>query len=99
MGGRLIKSSRILVIATAVIAILAQTPALAAGGGGSGGGGGSSGPSASGSRADPAKRYSQGLEFLKAQNYKQAEKAFDDVLDAAGKDANANFMMALAQIG
>jgi len=93
------KSSRLLLIAAATIAILAQTPALAAGGGGSGGGGGSSGPSASGSRADPAKRYSQGLEFLKAQNYKQAEKAFDDVLDAAGKDANANFMMALAQIG
>jgi tetratricopeptide (TPR) repeat protein len=94
-----VKSSRIGVIATAVIALLAQTPALAAGGGGSGGGGGSSGPSASGSRADPAKRYSQGLEFLKAQNYKQAEKAFDDVLDVAGKDANANFMMGLAQIG
>jgi len=56
------------------------------------------GPTASGS-GDPAKRYSQGLEYLKAQNYKQAEKAFDDVLDVAGKDANANFMMALAQVG
>lgn len=89
------KSSRFLLLAAATVALLAQTPALAAGGGGSGGG---SGPSASGS-GDPAKRYSQGLEFLKAQNYKQAEKAFDDVLDVVGKDPNANFMMALAQVG
>ena len=91
------KSSRLLLLAAATVALLAQTPALAAGGGGSGGGGGG-GPTASGS-GDPAKRYSQGLEYLKAQNYKQAEKAFDDVLDVAGKDANANFMMALAQVG
>jgi len=91
------KSSRLLLLAAATVALLAQTPALAAGGGGWGGGGGG-GPTASGS-GDPAKRYSQGLEYLKAQNYKQAEKAFDDVLDVAGKDANANFMMALAQVG
>jgi tetratricopeptide (TPR) repeat protein len=90
------KSSRVVLLAAATAALLAQTPALAAGGGGSGGGGS---PTASGSGVDPAKRYAQGLEFLKAQNYKQAEKAFDDVLDVAGKDANANFMMALAQVG
>jgi len=53
----------------------------------------------SGSRVDPAKRYAQGIEFLKAANYKQAEKAFDDVLEVVAKDPNSNFMMALAQVG
>lgn len=91
------KSSRLLLIAAA-IAMLAQTPALAAAGGGSGGGS-SGGPSMSGSGSDPAKRYAQGVEFLKAQNYKQAERAFDDVLDVAKKDANTNFMMGLTQVG
>lgn len=80
----------------AAMAALIATPALAANGGGGGGGGA---PSASGSNIDPAKRYAQGVDLLKAGNFKQAEKAFDDVLDFAGKDANANYMMALAQIG
>lgn len=86
---------RALIIAAAVAALVAM-PAVAANGGGSGGGGG---PSASGSGVDPAKRYAQGVDLLKAGNYKQAEKAFDDVLDVAAKDANTNYMMSLAQIG
>jgi tetratricopeptide (TPR) repeat protein len=85
----------LMLIAVAAAALVA-TPALAAGGGGGGGGGG---PSASGSRVDPVKRYAQGVEFMKAGNFKQAEKAFDDVLDVAAKDANTNYMMALAQVG
>jgi tetratricopeptide (TPR) repeat protein len=83
-----------LLVAAALAALIA-TPALAANGGGGGGGGS---PSAS-SNIDPARRYAQGVELMKAGNFKQAEKAFDDVLDVAGKDANANYMMALAQIG
>lgn len=91
------KIHALMLIAVSVAALVA-TPALAAGGGGGGGGGG---PSASGSssRVDPVKRYAQGVEFMKANNYKQAEKAFDDVLDVAAKDANTNYMMALAQVG
>jgi tetratricopeptide (TPR) repeat protein len=84
-----------MLIAAAVAALVA-TPALAAGGGGGGGGGA---PSASGSGVDPAKRYAQGVEQLKASNFKQAEKAFGDVLRAAPKDPSSNFMMSLAQIG
>jgi tetratricopeptide (TPR) repeat protein len=91
------KRSHLLLIAAATAAILVQTPAIAANGGGSGGGGGPSG--SGGSNVDPAKRYAQGVEFLKASNFKQAERAFDDVLDVAGKDANANYMMALSQVG
>lgn len=88
------KRSSLLILATC--AALVAMPAVAANGGGGGGGGA---PSASGSGVDPAKRYAQGVELMKAGNYKQAEKAFDDVLDVAGKDANANYMMALAQVG
>lgn len=85
--------TRHLMLIAAAVAALVATPALAAGGGGGGA------PSSSGPRVDPAKRYTQGLELLKAGNYKQAEKAFDDVLDAAPKDPSSNFMMSLAQIG
>ncbi len=85
----------LMLIAVSAAALVA-TPALAAGGGGGGGGGG---PSASSSRIDPVKRYQQGADLLKAGNYKQAEKAFDDVLDVAAKDANTNYMMGLTQIG
>jgi tetratricopeptide (TPR) repeat protein len=86
----------LMLIAVAAAALVAA-PALAAGGGGGGGGGGPS--ASSGSRVDPVKRYAQGAELLKAGNYKQAEKAFDDVLDVAAKDANTNYMMGLTQIG
>lgn len=88
--------TRHLMLIAAAVAALVATPALAAGGGGGGGGGA---PSSSGPRVDPVKRYSQGVELLKAGNFKQAERAFDDVLDVAAKDPNSNFMMSLAQIG
>lgn len=91
------KTRELMLIAAAVAALVA-TPALAAGGGG-GGGGGAPSASASGSRVEPAKRYSQGVDLLKAGNFKQAEKAFKDVLDVAAKDPSTNFMMSLAQIG
>jgi tetratricopeptide (TPR) repeat protein len=87
---------RTLLIAVSILAI--ASPAIAANGGGSGGGGA---PSASGggSGIDPAKRYADGVQYLKDKNYKQAERAFDSVLDVAQRDANTNYMMALAQIG
>lgn len=85
---------RSLLVAASILAISA--PALAANGGGSGGGGA---PSAAGTGADPAKRYAEGVQHLKAGSYKQAERAFDDVLDVARRDANANYMMSLAHIG
>jgi len=86
-----------LLIAASVIA-LAATPALASSGGGGGGGGGPS-VGGGGSNFDPAKRYAEGVAFLKAGDFKKAEKAFDNVLDVAAKDANTNYMMSLTQIG
>lgn len=90
------KFGRALLMAASILAI--ATPALAANGGG-GGGGGAPSASGGGPSFDPAKKYSEGVQFLKDKNYKQAEKAFDSVLDVAGRDANTNYMMALAQIG
>jgi tetratricopeptide (TPR) repeat protein len=84
-----------LLLAATAMTLVVVSPALAANGGGGGGGG----PSISGSGADPAKRYAEGVEYLKAADYKKAEKAFDAVLDVASRDANTNYMMALAQIG
>jgi tetratricopeptide (TPR) repeat protein len=86
---------RTLLLAATVMTLVSM-PALAANGGGGGGGGG---PALSGSGTDPAKRYAEGVDYLKAADYKKAEKAFDAVLDVAGRDANTNYMMALAQIG
>jgi tetratricopeptide (TPR) repeat protein len=89
--------SRKLLLAATVMSLV-SVPALADNGG-SGGGGGGGAPSVSGKSIDPAKRYAEGVELLKAKDYKKAEKAFDDVLDVAARDANSNYMMSLAQIG
>ncbi len=82
----------------AVLAILAalfaSAPVLAAG---SGGGAGL--PSSSGPRIDPAKAYQEGIQALKAKDYKTAEKRFGDVLSVAPKNAEANYYMALAKHG
>ncbi|HVY89835.1 MAG TPA: tetratricopeptide repeat protein [Hyphomonadaceae bacterium] len=88
------KFGRTLIVAASVLAIAA--PALASSGGGGGGG---QMPSASGRQIDPAKRYAEGVDFLKKSDFKQAAKAFNDVLDVAPRDANTNYMMALAKIG
>ena len=85
---------RTLLIAASILAI--ASPAIAANGGGSGGG---SAPSASGSGVDPAKRYAEGVQYLQDKKFKQAERAFDSVLDVAARDPNTNYMMALAHIG
>ncbi len=95
-GRKLLSAVTIAALATP---LFLATPALAASGGSSGGGGAPSASGPSGSRIDPAKVYSEGVAYLQAKDFKKAEKAFDDVLEVAGRDANTNFMMALAQIG
>jgi tetratricopeptide (TPR) repeat protein len=93
------KLARKLLVAVAAMSLVV-TPALAANGGGGGGGGGpSSSNMPSGKQIDPAKKYAEGVQFLQAKDYKKAQKAFDDVLEVASKDANTNFMMSLSLIG
>jgi tetratricopeptide (TPR) repeat protein len=88
------KLGRALLVAASILAM--ATPALASSGGGGGGG---SMPSASGRQIDPAKKYAEGVDLLKQSNWKQAAKAFDEVLDVAPRDPNTNYMMSLAKIG
>lgn len=75
--------------------MLAPSPALGAGGGGGA-------PSSGGVEArsvDVGKVYQQGVEALQAKDYKKAERSFRQVLSVAEKDPNANFLMALTQMG
>lgn len=72
---------------------------LAAAGTAYGAGGGSGGgdiPSASAPQYDPAEEYVKGVAALNAQKYKDAERAFDRVVDAAPKNAEAWRMLGLA---
>jgi tetratricopeptide (TPR) repeat protein len=78
------------------IAFSVSAPALAAGGGGGGGG---AAPSVSGPTIDPVKRYQDGVTALQASKWKDAEKAFGDVLRVADRDPNTNYMMGLAYVG
>ncbi len=82
------------IIALTISAALTAAPAMAAGSGGAGGLPSSSRPS-----VDPAAAYQEGVEALKAQDYKKAEKKFGDVLSVAPANPEANYYMALAKIG
>jgi tetratricopeptide (TPR) repeat protein len=83
-------------IATALFA----APALgASGGGGGGGGGGTDMPSTSAPAYDPAAEYRKGVEALQASNFKDALKAFKNVLAVAPRDANTNYLAGLSAIG
>lgn len=92
------RDRRIAQLAFIVSALLAL-PALAASGGSGGGGGGTDMPSASAPAYDPAAEYRKGIEALTANNFKDALKAFKNVLAVAPKDANTNYLAGLSAIG
>jgi tetratricopeptide (TPR) repeat protein len=79
-------------------ALIVSAPAVVA----SGMGGtprGNTMPSESAPRFDATAEFKKGVEALKAAQYKDAETAFDHVLQVAPRDANANFMAGLAKAG
>ncbi|MCB2114104.1 MAG: tetratricopeptide repeat protein [Parvularculaceae bacterium] len=82
------------IAALAFSAALAASPAYAAGSGSAGGL-----PSSSRPKVDPAKAFSEGVDALRTEDYKKAEKKFRDVLSVAPKHPEANYYMALARIG
>ncbi len=86
--------SRILAIAAFTLAG-ASLPVWAMGGGGGGG----SAPSQTAPQFDPAVEYRSGVEALAAERWKDAEKAFRNVLSIAPRDANSNYLMALSKLG
>jgi tetratricopeptide (TPR) repeat protein len=77
-----------------VVASAAAAPAYAA----SGGGGGSL-PSASAPQYDPAAEYRAGLDALKADDFKKAERHLARVVSAAPRDANSHYLLGLARAG
>lgn len=86
--------NRAAIIVLTISAALCAPPAVAAGSGGASGL-----PSSSGPAVDPAAAYQDGVEALKAQDYKKAERKFGDVLSVAPANPEANYYMALAKIG
>src|ERR1700712_1858881 len=88
------------IVASAIIAaaLMLAAPALGASGGG-GSGGGSEIPSASAPAYDPAAEYRKGIDALQGNNFKDALKAFKNVLAVAPKDANTNYLAGLSAIG
>lgn len=85
---------RILLVAAAALAF-SGVPAIAGGSSGSG----SSAPSSSGPSYDPVEEYQNGIEALRAEDYKKAERAFKRVTKVAKKDANTRYMLGLAHLG
>lgn len=86
--------TRTLMIALALLALSGSAPALA-----SGGSGGSSAPSSSGPSYDPVEEYQKGLQALRDQDYKAAEKAMKRVVKVAKRDANSHYILGLAHFG
>jgi tetratricopeptide (TPR) repeat protein len=85
---------RALLIAVAAMAF-SGVPAIAGGGGSSG----STSPSSSGPSYDPVEEYQKGIDALRAEDYKKAERAFKRVTKVAKKDANTRYMLGLAHLG
>ncbi len=84
-----------LALAGAALGALIATGALAAGGGGGGGG---DMPSASGPMYDPAAEYAKGVAAMNEKKWRDAERAFDRVVDVLPKNAEAWRLFALANL-
>ncbi len=88
------RSKNFLVAAISIALLTTMTPAIANGGGGGGGG-----SISSGKRVDAAESYREGVEALKAGDYRTAEKRFEEVLSVAKDMPEANYYMGLAKVG
>lgn len=76
------------------VSLLSAGTALAAGGGSGG-----SMPSSSAPSYDPAAEYMKGVAALNAQNYRDAERALSNVVEAAPKNAEAWRLLGMANAG
>ncbi|MGH8105591.1 MAG: tetratricopeptide repeat protein [Arenimonas sp.] len=74
--------------------LLFASPALLASGGGSSG---SAMPSVSAPEYDPVVEFKNGVEAMKQEKFKEAEKAFDRVLAVNPKHAKTNFLAGLSR--
>jgi Flp pilus assembly protein TadD len=89
----MILSARVLLITAAAVALSAGA-ALASGGGGGGGG---DMPSSTAPQYDPVVEYQKGIDALKAENWKLAERSFSHVTEVAPKAPEAWSMLGLSR--
>ena len=69
------------------------------GAGGGGGGGGFSGGNAPSVQYDPVQDYQAGIEALKAEDFRRADKMFKRVLGGTTRNAQANYFMGVTKVG
>ena len=86
-----------LLAAVSALLIAAPAPPLLAAGGGGGGGGGT--PGASAPMYDPAAEYQKGVEALKGEKWKEAQRAFGHVTEAAPKLPEGWFLLGYSRAG
>ncbi|MDQ0464434.1 Flp pilus assembly protein TadD [Caulobacter ginsengisoli] len=89
----MVLKSRVWLAAAAVVALGAGS-ALASGGGGGGGG---DMPSSTAPSYDPVVEYQKGIDALKAENWKLAERSFSHVTEVAPKAPEAWSMLGMAR--
>ena len=81
-------------MASVSTASFAVAPSGGAPSGGGGGGGDFSGP-----QRDPAADYRKGIEALQASKFKEADRAFGNVLEAAPRDSSVWMLQGMARAG
>jgi len=91
-----------LCLTLATVSLTALAPAAFAAGSGStsgslGGGANRSTPTTK--QYDPVKDYQSGIAYLKAEDYKKADKKFKRVLSATSRHAPSNYYMGIAKVG
>ncbi len=91
-----IKSVTILM---ATIGVMSASSALASGSGGGAGAGLSSGNGVPQKIYNPVQDYQSGLDFLRSNEFKKADRMFGRVLKATKRNASANYYMGLAKSG
>ena len=89
------------IASVAGLSLLAFTPAYAGGSGGGGGGGFSGGNSGNLPQAqyDPVQDYQAGIEAIKSNDFKRADKMFKRVLGGTTRNAQANYFMGVTKVG
>jgi len=88
-------------VTAAAFSLFSFAPAYASGSGGGAGGGFSGGTSNSQPQTvyNPVKDYQDGITFLRANEFKKADRKFGQVLKATRRNANANYYMGVAKAG
>lgn len=92
----MVRFSKFALIGAVALSCLAGG-ALASGGGGGGGGGGDMG--SSGPQYDPVAEYQKGVAALQASKWKEAERAFQHVTQAAPKAPEGWFLLGFSRAG